>query len=161
MSISLIDKKIWQIVCSKYCLSGPIIFYHLRNEFDFWNIYGIMNTSGLLHSNWSPLQDTQSIHDSMNIPKLNLLLIFTFYYKYLKYRNYFDLGNKTVLDLICHCINGLDGGLNGKAEQPMWTQTANGANKRLVLHGQMSLAAVNKMYVIHEAMNGYKNLKNH
>ena len=30
---------------------------------------------------------------------------------------------------------------------------------RRVLHVQVSLAAVNQMYVIHEAMNGCKNLK--
>ena len=30
---------------------------------------------------------------------------------------------------------------------------------RSVLHGQVSLVAVNQIYVIHEAMNGYKNLK--
>ena len=48
---------------------------YLRAEFDFWNVYGIINTSGLLQSKWSPLgftltlQDTRSIHDSMNIPK--------------------------------------------------------------------------------------------
>ena len=74
---------------------------------------------------------------------------------------------------------------NGKAEQPVWTRTANGANKilvlhvrlrcgslsittpvsllaneidaRSVLHWQVSLAAVNQIYVIHEAMNGCKN----
>ena len=68
-------------------------------------------------------------------------------------------------------------------------QTANGANKRLVLHvrlrcgslsittpvpllanefvvrsilhGQVSLTAVNQICVIHEAMNGCKNLKIH
>ena len=68
----------------------------------------------------------------------------------------------------------------------MRTRTANGANKRLVLHvqlrcgllsittplsllanefdvrsvlhGQVSLAAVNQVYVIHEAMNSCKNL---
>ena len=28
-----------------------------------------------------------------------------------------------------------------------------------VLHGQMSLAAVNQIYVFHETMNGCKNLK--
>ena len=33
-----------------------------------------------------PLQETRSIHDSMNRPKWNILLIFTFYYKYLKYK---------------------------------------------------------------------------
>ena len=29
------------------------------------------------------------------------------------------------------------------------------------VHGQVSLAAVNQIYVFHEAMNGYKNLKIH
>ena len=71
----------------------------------------------------------------------------------------------------------------------MLTWTANGANKKLVLHvqlrcgslsittpvsplgnefdvqsvlhGQVSLAAVNQICVIHEAMNGCKNLKIH
>ena len=29
----------------------PISFkFHLRNEFDFWNVHGIMNASGLLQS---------------------------------------------------------------------------------------------------------------
>ena len=32
---------------------------------------------------------------------------------------------------------------------------------RSVLQGQVSLAAVNQMYVIHEAMNGCKNLEIH
>ena len=40
---------------------------HLRNEFDFWKVHGIINTSGLLQS----LREAQS----------NLLLIFTFYHK--------------------------------------------------------------------------------
>ena len=51
-------------------------------------------TSGLLQSKWSPnegftstLQETKSIHDSMNRPTSELLLIFPFYYKYLKYIN--------------------------------------------------------------------------
>ena len=38
------------------------------------------------------LQEPRSIHGSMNIPKMNLLLTFTFYYKYLKYK-------KSVLNL--------------------------------------------------------------
>ena len=48
----------------------------LSNEFDFWYGHGIMNTSGLLQSNWRPkgftliLQETWSIHDSINIPKI-------------------------------------------------------------------------------------------
>ena len=69
----------------------------------------------------------------------------------------------------------------------MSTRTANGANKKLVLHvqlrcgslsittpvsllanefdarsklrGQVTLEAVNQICVIHEVMNGYKNLK--
>ena len=32
---------------------------------------------------------------------------------------------------------------------------------RSVLHGQVSLAAVNQIYVIHESMNGCQNLKIH
>ena len=32
-------------------------------------------------------------------------------------------------------------------------------NVRSVLHGQVSLTAVNQIHVIHEAMNGCKNLK--
>ena len=36
---------------------------NLGNEFDFWKVHGIMNTSGLL-------QETRSIHDSMNISKM-------------------------------------------------------------------------------------------
>ena len=36
---------------------------------------------------------------------------------------------------------------------------ANEFDVRSILHGQVILAAVNQMYVIHEAMNGCKNLK--
>ena len=38
---------------------------------------------------------------------------------------------------------------------------ANEFDARNVLHGQVSLAAVNQICVIHEAMNGCKNLKIH
>ena len=38
---------------------------------------------------------------------------------------------------------------------------ANEFNVQSILHRQMSLAAVNQMCVIHEAMNGCKNLKIH
>ena len=38
---------------------------------------------------------------------------------------------------------------------------ANEFDVRSVLHGQASLAAVNQICVIHEAMNGCKNLKMH
>ena len=75
----------------------------------------------------------------------------------------------------------------GTAEQPAWTRKANGANKSLalhvrlgcgwlsittlvsllanefdvrnVLHGQVSLAAVNQICVIHVAMDGCKKKK--
>ena len=47
-----------------------------------------MNTSGLVQSKWSPkgftltLQETRSIHDSMNIPKIELLTyIYILYYQ--------------------------------------------------------------------------------
>ena len=68
--------------------------FHLRNEFDFWNVHGIMNTSGLLQNKWSPmgstvtLQGTLSIHDSMNIPKIEFIAYIYINYKYLIYRNY-------------------------------------------------------------------------
>ena len=35
---------------------------------------------------------------------------------------------------------------------------ANESDVRSVLHGQVSLADINQIYVIHEAMNGCKNL---
>ena len=38
---------------------------------------------------------------------------------------------------------------------------ANEGDVRSTLHGQVSLAVVNHMYVFHEAMNGCKNLKIH
>ena len=52
---------------------------YLRNEFDFWKVHGIMNTSGLLQSKWSPkgvmltLQEARSIHESMNLPKIEFI----------------------------------------------------------------------------------------
>ena len=46
---------------------------HLRNEFDFWSVHGIMNTSGLLEIKGLTLQDTRSIHDSMSRPKIEFI----------------------------------------------------------------------------------------
>ena len=65
----------------------------LRYKFNFWSVHGIVNTSGLLHfiSEASTLQETWCVHDSISRPKLNLLLMFTFYYEYL-FITY--LGNK-------------------------------------------------------------------
>ena len=51
----------------------------LRNAFDFWKVLEIMNTSDLLQSKWSlkgftlTLQETRSIHDSMNLPKIEFI----------------------------------------------------------------------------------------
>ena len=42
----------------------------------------------------------------LTIQKMNLLLIFTFYYKYLKYKKHFNLGIKTNLYLKYYRING-------------------------------------------------------
>ena len=39
------------------------------------------------------------------------------------------------------------------------SRLANKLNVQSVLYGQVSLAVVNQIYVFHEAMNGYKNLK--
>ena len=47
---------------------------YLRNEFNFWK--GLMLT----------LQETRSIHDSMNIPKIEFIAYIYIYYKYLKYK---------------------------------------------------------------------------
>ena len=57
----------------------------LRNEFNLRNVHGIMNTSGLVQNNSGftlTLQETQSIHDSMNIPKIEFITyIYILYYQ--------------------------------------------------------------------------------
>ena len=53
---------------------------HLRNEFNFWNVHGIMNTLGLLQSKWGfmlTLQNTRGIHNSINIPKIEFITYIT------------------------------------------------------------------------------------
>ena len=48
----------------------------LKNEFHFWNVHGIMSTSGLLQKGFTlTLQETRSIHDSMNIPNMESLYL--------------------------------------------------------------------------------------
>ena len=47
-----------------------------------------------------------------------------------------------------------------KQETPV-SLLANEFDVQSILHGQVSLAAVNQIYVFHEAMNGCKNLKVH
>ena len=55
-----------------YLIQSYKCFILLRNEFNVWNVHGIMNTSGLLQSNLT-LQETRSIHDSINIPKIEFI----------------------------------------------------------------------------------------
>ena len=56
------------------------------------------------------LKGIRNIHDSTNIPKTEFIFfIFTFYYTYLKYKKYFNLGVKTVLYLKYNRINGFVG----------------------------------------------------
>ena len=69
------------------CFTLCILIY-LRNEFDFWKIHGIMNTSGLVHTKWSPkgftltLQETRSIHDFLNLPNIEFITyIYILYYQ--------------------------------------------------------------------------------
>ena len=97
----------------------------------------------------------------------------------------YNLGNKTVLYLICNHISSFVGVLSGTASVNTYSQwrkqevlhvglrcgslsittpvslLANEFNVRSVLHRQVSLAAVNQICVFHEAMNGCKNLKIH
>ena len=63
-------------------------WWHLRNEFDFWKVHEIMNTSGLLQSKWSPkgftltLKETRNIHDSMNLTNIEFIAyIYILYYQ--------------------------------------------------------------------------------
>ena len=61
----------------------------------------------------------------------------------------YNLGNKIVLYLIPNLINGFVGVLNGKAEQPVLTQSGNGANNRLVLHVRLSVARCQSQHKCH------------
>ena len=48
----------------------------MSNKFNYWFVHEIMNTAGLLQSLQVSLtlQETLSIHDSMNIPKIEIIL---------------------------------------------------------------------------------------
>ena len=58
--------------------------------------------------------------------------------------------------LLCMCDSG--GSLSITTPVSL---LANDFDIRSVLHGQVSKAAVNQIYVIHEPMNGCRNLKIH
>ena len=79
------------------------LYIHLRTELDFRSVHGITNTSGLL-------QETRRIHESVNIPKIDFFAyMYILLNMYLKYEIIYNLGNKSVLYLICKCINGFVG----------------------------------------------------
>ena len=73
---------------------------------------------------------------------MNILKNYCLYLHFIIYIRYteieYNLGIKTILYLkyiiLCNRTNGLVGVKNRKAEQPAKTRTANGANKKLVLH---------------------------
>ena len=52
-----------------------MIEFYLRNEFDFWKVHGIMNTSGLLQTSGFTLtfQETHSIHGFVNLPRIEFI----------------------------------------------------------------------------------------
>ena len=54
------------------------MYQYLRNEFEFWKDHGIMNTTGLLQSKRSPKGFTLTLQE--NIPKIEFIILFTFYY---------------------------------------------------------------------------------
>ena len=119
--------------------------------------------------------------------KMNLSLIFTFYDKYLSIKIVYNLLNKT---LFCLKWNRINGFVRVKKTTEKWNsqhehsqpteqtiglfctwdsgvarcQSQHQSNEfhvRSVLHGQVSLAAVDQIFAIHETMNGCKNLKIH
>ena len=65
-----------------------MIKFYLRNEFDFWKVHGIMNTSGLLQTVGFTLtlQETQSIHGFMNLPKNWIYYLYLHFILSVKYQ---------------------------------------------------------------------------
>ena len=53
---------------------------HLRNEFDFWQVRGILGFT-------LTLQETRSIHDSTNLPKIEFItyICISYYQSYINY----------------------------------------------------------------------------
>ena len=66
--ISVHYRKCYRLPWRKY-QTGTCV---LKNKFDFWNVHGVMNTSGFLRFTLT-LQETLSIHDSMNRPKIEFI----------------------------------------------------------------------------------------
>ena len=57
--LKLMSKKIFTILRSKILFIYACVYIYLRNEFNFWASL--------------TLQETQSIHDSMNISKIEFI----------------------------------------------------------------------------------------
>ena len=138
----------------------------------------------LVKLTWSPSESSWNHEYFRSLAKFARDLKYSWFIEII-----YNLGDKTILYLIFNRINGFVGVQNGIAEQPVWTRTANGVNKKLVLHVQLrcgslsittsvSYLAKNSMFeanctgkwasllsikfcVVHEAMNGCKNLKIH
>ena len=79
------------LVISELCFKVTILHRNcLRKKFNYWSVHGIMNTSGLLQRKRSPkgfaltLQETGSIHDSMNRPKMEFIT-YIYIYRIPKY----------------------------------------------------------------------------
>ena len=62
---------------------------------------------------------------------------------------------KQTSGLLCTCDSGV---ARCQSQKPMSLLT-NAFDVRSILHGRVSLTAVNQIRVAHEAMNGSKNLK--
>ena len=92
----------WKNKMFKCTLHLILSWKHLRKGFNFWNVHGIMNTSGLLQSTWGftyfAWDPKWSIHDSMNIPKIGG---FTYFARDLKYSWFHEHSKNWGLHLLC------------------------------------------------------------
>ena len=116
---------------------------HLRNEFNFRNVHGAMNTSGLLqelHVNFARDPKYSWFHEQTK--NWIYCLYLYFYCKCLNYKIIYNLGNKTVLYLICNRINchTVCRSVKQKNGTDSMNTTANGANKGFVLHVWLGVA---------------------
>ena len=154
-----------------------------------------MNTLGLLQSKWSQRasltsQETRVIMIPWTFQKLNLLLIFTCYYKLLIYEIIYKLGDKTILYfkylivltvlLECKTEKRTSQCEHGQPMEQTWSlfcMSNSGVARRQSQHqchiwrmnwifevnctGKWAWQLSIKFCVVHEAMNGCKILKIH
>ena len=67
----------------------------------------------------------------------------------------YNLGDKTILYLIFNCINGLLECKNERAEQQVYTWTANAANKLLFLHLQLKCGSLSITIPVSHLVNEF------